>query len=62
MWSSKAGRTMRERRRCTLRLDALAGAAEWIGAVECEARTISGLVATVGRLDVSPGADNVIAR
>jgi allantoate deiminase len=44
-----------------LRHDALAGAAEWIGAVEREARTISGLVATVGRLDVSPGADNVIA-
>ena len=44
-----------------LRRDALACAAEWIGAVELEAHTASGLVATVGRLDVSPGADNVIA-
>ena len=44
-----------------LRHDALAGAAEWIGVVEQEARSIPGLVATVGRLDVSPGAGNVIA-
>ncbi len=44
-----------------LRRDALAGAAEWIGAVEREAHAVSGLVATVGRLDVSPGAGNVIA-
>jgi allantoate deiminase len=44
-----------------LRQDALAGASEWIGAVEREARATSGLVATVGSLDVSPGADNVIA-
>ena len=44
-----------------LRHDALAGAAEWIGAVEREARATSGLVATVGSLNVSPGADNVIA-
>ena len=44
----------------SLRHDALAGASEWIGAVEREARTIPGLVATVGRLDISPGADNVI--
>ena len=44
-----------------LRHDALAGAAEWTGAVEREARAIPGLVATVGRLNVSPGADNVIA-
>ena len=44
-----------------LRHDALAGAAEWIGAVEHEARATQGLVATVGRLDVSPGAGNVIA-
>jgi allantoate deiminase len=44
-----------------LRHDALAGAAEWISVVEREARTIPGLVATVGRLDVLPGADNVIA-
>jgi allantoate deiminase len=44
-----------------LRQDALAGASEWIGAVEREARATSGLVATVGSLDISPGADNVIA-
>ena len=44
-----------------LRRDALAGAAEWIGAVEHEARSTPGLVATVGRLNVSPGAGNVIA-
>jgi allantoate deiminase len=44
-----------------LRHDALAGAAEWIGVVEQEARSTPSLVATVGRLDVSPGAGNVIA-
>jgi allantoate deiminase len=44
-----------------LRQDALAGASEWIGAVEREARATSGLVATVGSMDISPGADNVIA-
>src|SRR6185295_12076805 len=44
-----------------LRHDALAGSAEWISAVEHEACSIPGLVATVGRLDVSPGAGNVIA-
>ncbi len=43
-----------------LRQDALQGAAEWIGAVEREAGSISGLVATVGRLEVRPGAGNVI--
>jgi allantoate deiminase len=43
-----------------LRQDALAGAAEWIGTVEREARAISGAVATVGRAAVSPGAGNVI--
>jgi allantoate deiminase len=43
-----------------LRRDALAGAAEWIAAVEREACATAGLVATVGRLDVSPGAGNVI--
>lgn len=43
-----------------LRRDALAGAAEWISAVEREARAIPGAVATVGRLNVSPGASNVI--
>jgi allantoate deiminase len=43
-----------------LRRDALAGAAEWIGTVEREARATPGAVATVGRLAVSPGAGNVI--
>jgi allantoate deiminase len=43
-----------------LRRDALAGAAEWIGIVEREVRTVPGAVATVGRLTVSPGAGNVI--
>jgi allantoate deiminase len=43
-----------------LRRDALAGAAEWIAVVEREARAIAGLVATVGRLVVQPGAVNVI--
>ena len=44
-----------------LRRDALAGASEWIGNVEREALSTAGLVATVGRLDVFPAADNVIA-
>lgn len=44
-----------------LRRDALAGAAEWIAAVEREACSVPGAVATVGRIDVSPGATNVIA-
>ena len=43
-----------------LRRDALAGAAEWIASVEREARAITGAVATVGRVNVSPGASNVI--
>jgi allantoate deiminase len=43
-----------------LRRDALAGAAEWIAIVEREAKTVPGLVATVGRLDLQPGAANVI--
>jgi allantoate deiminase len=43
-----------------LRHDALAGASEWIGAVEREARAVPGAVATVGRVNVSPGAGNVI--
>jgi len=42
------------------RHDALAGAAEWIGAVEREARRVPGLVATVGRVTSAPGAVNVI--
>jgi allantoate deiminase len=43
-----------------LRYDALAGAAEWINTVERSAREITGLVATVGRIEVKPGAANVI--
>ena len=42
------------------RHDALAGAAEWIARVESEAKRIPELVATVGRVDVLPGAANVI--
>ncbi len=44
-----------------LRRDALAGASEWIGAVEREAATIPSLVATVGKIEARPGAGNVIA-
>jgi allantoate deiminase len=44
-----------------LRRDALACAAEWIGLVEHLASNTAGLVATVGRLEVLPGAANVIA-
>lgn len=43
------------------RHDALACAAEWIGVVERDAQTTSGLVATVGRVEAQPGATNVIA-
>lgn len=44
-----------------LRHDALLAAAEWALAVEKEALATSGLVATVGVLDIKPGAVNVIA-
>jgi allantoate deiminase len=44
-----------------LRYDSLAGAAEWITAVERLARSTTGLVATVGRIEPKPGATNVIA-
>jgi allantoate deiminase len=44
-----------------LRKDALAGAAEWIAAVEHEGRKTPGLVATVGAINVKPCATNVIA-
>jgi allantoate deiminase len=44
-----------------VRRDALAGAADWIVAVEREAHDTPGLVATVGRIDAQPGASNVIA-
>lgn len=43
------------------RRDAVAGAAEWIAAVETFARRTPGLVATVGRVVTRPGAPNVIA-
>jgi allantoate deiminase len=42
------------------RCDALAAAAGWIGAVEAEAQSRDGLVATVGDIAVEPGAANVI--
>ncbi len=44
-----------------LRHDALAAAAEWIVAVERIAKEHEGLVATVGKVEVRPGAGNVIA-
>ncbi len=44
-----------------LRQDAIAAAAEWICAVERYAREVPGLVATVGKMDIKPGATNVIA-
>ena len=44
-----------------LRHDAMAGAAEWIVAVEQTAKSHPGLVATVGRIEAAPGATNVIA-
>ncbi|MEO6806660.1 MAG: allantoate amidohydrolase [Edaphobacter sp.] len=44
-----------------LRHDAMAAAAEWIVATENYAGTQEGLVATVGKLEASPGAVNVIA-
>jgi allantoate deiminase len=44
-----------------LRRDALAGAAEWIGAVEKHAKRTDGLVGTVGKIDAAPNAGNVIA-
>ena len=50
-----AGTTPMEARR-----DALAAAAEWIAAVEAEARSREGLVATVGEIAAEPGAANVI--
>ncbi len=44
-----------------LRRDALAAAAEWIAAVEDHAHATAGLVATVGKIAVTPNAGNVIA-
>lgn len=43
-----------------LRRDALCAAAEFISAVEAHGHAIAGLVATVGRIHVMPGASNVI--
>jgi allantoate deiminase len=43
-----------------LRHDALAAAAEFVLAVEAHGRQSEGLVATVGQLQVEPGASNVI--
>ena len=43
-----------------LRRDALTAAAQFINLVESAARAADGLVATVGQLDVRPGAGNVI--
>jgi allantoate deiminase len=45
----------------SLRCDAIAGAAEWISAVERIAQTVAGLVATVGKIEAMPGVANVIA-
>ena len=44
----------------TLRQDALAGAAEFVLRTELLARKTTGLVATVGTIQVAPGAPNVI--
>jgi allantoate deiminase len=44
-----------------LRRDAMSAAADWIVNVEDYAQAHSGLVATVGKLEASPGAGNVIA-
>lgn len=44
-----------------LRRDAVAATAEWITAVEREARRVPGLLATVGAIAAMPGAANVIA-
>jgi allantoate deiminase len=43
-----------------LRHDALAGAAEWITAVEAHARATEGMVATVGHIESKPGVGNII--
>jgi allantoate deiminase len=53
--AAHAGTMPMDRRR-----DALAAAAEFVLAVEAEARSTSGLVATVGQLALSPGAVNVV--
>jgi allantoate deiminase len=45
----------------SMRRDALACAAEWMALVEQQARATPGLVATIGRVSLEPGASNVIA-
>jgi allantoate deiminase len=45
----------------SLRYDAIAAAAEWIGEVEREGQRTPGLTATVGTIEAKPGATNVIA-
>ncbi len=55
-WANHVGTTPMR-----LRRDALAGAAEWIGTVEAAARATEGLAATVGKIDATPNAANVIA-
>src|SRR6202158_413537 len=52
--AAHAGTTPMDRRK-----DALAAAAEFVVAVEAEARKTDGLVATVGQLVVNPGGTNV---
>jgi allantoate deiminase len=44
-----------------LRHDAMAAAADWIVSVEGYANSHDGLVATVGKIEASPGVGNVIA-
>lgn len=44
-----------------MRRDAVTCAAEWVLAVEAEARRTPGLVATVGRIEAEPGVGNVVA-
>jgi len=44
-----------------LRRDSVAAAAEWISLVECEGKSVPGLVATVGTVEAKPGVANVIA-
>jgi allantoate deiminase len=43
-----------------LRQDAFCAAAEWVLAVERKARECAGLVATVGKANVAPGAANIV--
>jgi allantoate deiminase len=54
--ANHAGTTPMDKRR-----DALAGAAEWIGAVESVGLEMPGLVATVGKLQIEPNATNAVA-